>query len=193
MLLFYDTETTGFPDKYKPLGHPSQPHCVQLAGILAREDGYEVSSINLIIRPDGWSIPKACSDIHGITDEVANAGGIREVVAAACFYDLLSRADMVIAHNEQFDRKIVGTMFERAGRGWVIDKPSLCTMEESSALVNLPPTERMIAAGIDKPKSPKLEEAYWHFFGEKLEGAHDALVDVRACARVYFHLMKERT
>ena len=27
------------------------------------------------------------------------------------------------------------------------------------------------------------------FFGEEISGAHDALVDTRACARVYYHLL----
>lgn len=47
---------------------------------------------------------------------------------------------------------------------------------------------RMLAAGISKPKAPKLAECVKHFFGEDLAGAHDALVDVRACARVFFRL-----
>ena len=46
----------------------------------------------------------------------------------------------------------------------------------------------MRAAGFNKPKSPKLEECIEHFFGEKLSGAHDAMVDVGACKRVYFNL-----
>jgi DNA polymerase-3 subunit epsilon len=46
----------------------------------------------------------------------------------------------------------------------------------------------MKAAGRKGPKSPKLSEAYRHFLGEDLIGAHDALVDVRACRRIYDHL-----
>lgn len=54
--------------------------------------------------------------------------------------------------------------------------------------MNLPPTERMRAAGFNKPKPPKLEECIRHFFNEDLDGAHDAMIDVAACRRVYFHL-----
>ena len=67
-------------------------------------------------------------------------------------------------------------------------KSLFCTMEAATPIVNLPPTERMVAAGITKPKPPKLEECIRHFFDESLEGAHDALIDVRACSRVFFHL-----
>jgi DNA polymerase-3 subunit epsilon len=38
-------------------------------------------------------------------------------------------------------------------------------------------------------KWPKLTDAYMHFFGEELDGAHDALVDVRGCQRVHLHLL----
>ncbi len=188
MKLFYDTETTGFPDDYKPLDDPSQPHCVQLAAILTEDGGKELSSINLIIKPDGWVIPNSASKIHGITNDISANCGIREVVAAGVFYDLASQADIVIAHNEKFDRKIIGTLFARSRRQWEFLNKSFCTMEAASQIVNLPPTPRMIAAGVDKPKPPKLEECYEFFFGERLDGAHDALVDVRACARVYWHM-----
>jgi DNA polymerase-3 subunit epsilon len=46
----------------------------------------------------------------------------------------------------------------------------------------------MLAAGFTRAKQAKLSECITHFFNEDLTGAHDALVDVRACARVFFHL-----
>lgn len=191
MILFYDTETTGLPDRFAPLNSERQPRCVQLAALLTDNEGNEQSCINLIVHPDGWTIPAEAASVHGITTEKAKAMGIREAVVAAAFYDLSRKADLVVAHNEKFDRQIINIMFERLGRGWKLDSPAFDTMEEAAPIVNLPPTPRMIAAGINKPKAPKLEECIQHFFGEKLEGAHDALVDVRACARLFFHLRAE--
>jgi len=188
MILFYDTETTGLPDKYYSLTYPKQPRCVQLAAILTDDKGVEQSCINLVVHPDGWTIPAGAAAVHGITTETAKEIGIREAVVATAFYDLLHKADLVVAHNEQFDRQIIRIMFSRLKRGWVFDKPACDTMEVSAPIVDLPPTPRMVRAGINKPKAPKLEECIEHFFGEKLEGAHDALVDVRACARLFFHL-----
>lgn len=40
MILFFDTETTGFPHKSKPVDHPDQPHVVQLAAELTEDDGH---------------------------------------------------------------------------------------------------------------------------------------------------------
>lgn len=190
-ILFFDTETTGFPNPTLSAADSLQPHCVQLAAILAEEDGTERASLNLIIKPDGWSIPEAASSIHGITGEVATAYGIRETVAAAAFYDLMQQADLLVAHNIKFDAQIIGTMFVRAKRDWRVLDARHCTMIQATPIVNLPPTDRMIAAGFNKPKAPKLSECVSHFFGEDLEGAHDALVDVRACARIFFHMRDE--
>ena len=47
------------------------------------------------------------------------------------------------------------------------------------------PTERMRAAGRNHPKTPNLGEAYQHFTGNALDGAHDAMVDVNACIAIY--------
>jgi DNA polymerase III subunit epsilon len=44
----------------------------------------------------------------------------------------------------------------------------------------------MRAAGFFKHKSANLAEAYKHFTGLDLQGAHNAMVDVSACMTVYF-------
>lgn len=76
----------------------------------------------------------------------------------------------------------------RWGQFKSLSKPLYCTMEAASPIVNLPPTEKMIATGMTKPKSPKLEDCIKHFFGEDLADAHDAMADCVGCKRVYFHL-----
>ncbi len=84
---------------------------------------------------------------------------------------------------------IMSAAFHQIGWGTSVTRfgalPQYCTQEASAPIVNLPPTERMIAAGRNHPKSPQLGEAYEHFTGEKLEGAHDALVDVLACKLIF--------
>ena len=63
-------------------------------------------------------------------------------------------------------------------------KTIICTMLASMNIVKAIPKRN------GQWKWPKLEECMNHFFNETIEGAHDALVDVRATARVYYHLHK---
>jgi len=186
MILFFDTETTGFFQDRLPYDHPDQPRLVQLAAQLTTDDGLPLSSISLIVNP-GIAIPERASAVHGITNDIAEQVGISENTAIGIFAFMARRSAVVVAHNSKFD---VGVMeCVRARTSIPLELPeTFCTMENSSPIINLPPTERMRAVGIMKPKPPKLEECIRHFFGEELEGAHDAMVDLVACRRVYFHL-----
>ncbi|TPW35060.1 3'-5' exonuclease [Oecophyllibacter saccharovorans] len=188
-LLFFDTETTGLPSARRAVDDPAQPHCVQLAAVLTDDRGEEISAINVLIRPEGWHIPSFVTRIHGITTEKAQRYGVREALAAELFHDLTQQADRVIGHNVAFDCRIMATMYARSGRSdWQLPSSQVCTMQAASAVLALPPTPSMLAKGRRGPKPPRLEECLWHFFGEKLVNAHDAMADVQACRRVYFHL-----
>lgn len=192
MLLAFDTETTGFPRKHLPLGDPAQPHLVQLAALLLDDDGADRGAINFIIQPDGWEIPADVAAIHGITTEIAMTTGVPLAVALAAFNALAARAGLFVAHNIGFDIDICNIAAMRADAPQPLDplgpERQFCTMAAASPVCRMPPTAKMAAAGFTKFKPPKLSEAYLHFFGEPLIGAHDALVDVRACARIYFAL-----
>lgn len=188
MILFFDTETTGFFQDRLPVDHPDQPYIVQLAAELCDDSGDSVSSFSLII-DNGVEIPAQASGVHGITTERAAQFGVSASSALSMFTHLYQRADVVVAHNIKFDRGVIEAAIARHyDRVMPLRKPLFCTMEAASPIVNLPPTERMIAAGFTKPKPPKLEECIRHFFNEALDGAHDAMIDVGACRRVYFHL-----
>lgn len=193
MILFFDTETTGFYDTRLPADHPSQPHVVQLAMLLADADGKERLSASLVIDCP-FDIPARASEVHGIDRGVSGKFGVDLEMAIDLFRHFYRRADLIVCHNVAFDMPVMASEIGRfQGRIVTLDKPTFCTMETSTPIVNLPPTERMIAAGFNKPKPPKLEECISHFFGETLEGAHDAMIDVTACRRVYFHLKSMET
>jgi DNA polymerase-3 subunit epsilon len=93
-------------------------------------------------------------------------------------------------HNESFDARIIRIACKRYHDDEIADHwksgPAVCTARMAAPIVNLPPTERMLAAGRNHPKTPNLGECVQHFFGETLEGAHSAMVDVQACMRVYW-------
>lgn len=197
MILFYDTETTGLPDYRSPSGAKHQPHIVQFAAILVDpETKIERACVDLIVKPNGWEIPKEVSDIHGITNDTAHVCGVDERHIANIFLDMRERAALEVAHNISFDRRImrIASVRELEMTREEIDdsesKAAFCTMKAALRIVNLPPTQRMLAAGFSGPKQPKLSECIKYFFNEELDGAHNALVDVRACSRLYFHLLE---
>lgn len=198
MILAFDVETQGLPNFKERSDHPSQPHLVQLAMILMDDTGAEVETHNVIIKPDGWTVPDDVAAIHGITTEIAMAKGIPEADAVAMFVMALGKSSLRVAHNISFDDRLLRIAMLRAGIARpdieaMEARPSFCTCRTATPIVNLPPTEKMLRAGFTKPKPPKLEECVRHFWDESLDGAHDALVDVRACARVYWHLKSLET
>jgi DNA polymerase-3 subunit epsilon len=188
MILFFDTETTGFFREHEPVDDPMQPHIVQLAAQLCAENGDIIASFNTIVDP-GVEIPKQASDVHKITNERAAQYGVTPSAAVMWFQHLYKRAELIVAHNIKFDRGVMeAAIFRHYTKVHPFTKPLFCTMETASPIINLPPTERMLASGFNKPKPPKLEECVKPFFNEDLSGAHDAMIDVDACRRVYFHL-----
>ncbi len=191
--LAFDTETTGFVLDRELPSHPNQPYLVELGCALYDHDNKERVAIDLIIKPEGYAaIPKSASDVHGITTETATAMGVPLVVACAVFSNIVKLADRVVGHNLQFDLKVMQAQFHRLGRPFPAINP-LCTKEIAEPLCRLPPTERMLKAGMGhKFKSPTLTECWQFFFDEELVGAHGALVDARACARVLFEVERRR-
>ena len=192
-ILVFDTETTGLPLFREPSDHAKQPHLVQLALVRYYHHSSRVDEMSVLIRPDGWKIPPEMTAIHGISHDRAMDEGIPEADAVLLYGAGVVATGLRVAHNESFDRRIMRIAAVRAGLSADLIKslearPHYCTCESAKPIVNLPPTEKMRAAGFNGPKAPKLEECIRHFFDEPLDGAHDALVDARACGRLYFHL-----
>lgn len=196
-LFFYDTETTGLPDFRAPSEAPQQPHLVQLAACLVDADTRKtIASMDVIVRPDGWSIPEDVSRIHGITTEHAMEVGVPESLAVGMFMELWGHRTR-IAHNEQFDARILRIALMRhedlaSADDWKSGQ-SECTARMSTPIIKIPPTPRMVAAGFNKFKTANLSEAFRHFMGRDFENAHSALADVNACAAVYFAIKGEET
>ena len=191
--LFFDTETSGLPDWHKPSDSPHQPHLVQMSAILMTDAAEEIEVMDFIIKPDGWAwtMDDEAAKAHGITPDYADEHGVPEKWAAEQFREFHERAGMRVAHNEPFDARMMRIAFKRYGMlEWADDvfkgAPRQCTARMSTKLCNLPPSEKMMAAGRKTPKQPTLMEAHETLLGEKFADAHDGLADTRACARVFF-------
>lgn len=194
MILAFDTETTGLPDFKARSADPIQPHIVQLALTMYADDGAEVDAKSVIVRPNGWKITPELTAIHGISHERAMDEGISEETATSMFVMAQALCALRVAHNESFDRRILRIAMtrlelERDFIEYIESRASFDTCRAAQPIVNLPPTEKMVEKGMMGPKPPKLEECVRHFFGEGLSGAHDALIDARACARLYFAIV----
>lgn len=188
---FYDTETTGLPLFNEPSEHPDQPHIVQLAAALVDLDTREtVASLDVVVRPDGWTIPDEVAAVHGITTAHATAVGVPESVALSLFLELWGRRTR-IAHNEQFDARIIRIAQHRAGElepelvAWK-NGVAECTARKATPIVKCPPTAKMIAAGRNHYKTANLGEAVQFFTDKPLMNAHSAMADVKGCMDVYF-------
>jgi len=188
---FYDTETTGLPLFNQPSEHPGQPHIVQLAAALVDLDTREtVASLDVVVRPDGWTIPDEVAAVHGITTAHAAAVGVPESLALSLFLELWGRRTR-IAHNEQFDARIIRIAQHRAGElepqldAWKTGAAE-CTARKATPIVKCPPTAKMIAAGRNHYKTANLGEAVQFFTGKPLVNAHSAMADVKGCMDVYF-------
>lgn len=187
--LFFDTETTGLPKKNQH--EDMQPHVVQLAATLTDDAGRIMSQINHIIKPEGWDIPKEASDVHGITMDVAMKYGISRQAVLMMFSNLVKRSDLLIAHNAEFDLKMLNLQYKRQGlQSPLFDKEVYCTADNSTDILKIPPTQRMKDWGHgDKFKRPTLQEAHIFFCSHwNSAAAHNAMYDVEACMAVYFKL-----
>lgn len=189
--LYFDTETTGFIQEYLPFDHKSQPHVVQLAMLLLDSNGREAASVKIpIALPASFVMPAKAQEVHGLSVDYLFEYGIAEETAVEMFQEMALSADTLVAHHYKFDEGIMRCAFARCSvpQTYSVTR-HFCTMEASTPIMNLPPTPKMIAAGFNKPKPPKLAECIKHFFGEDMTDAHDALADVRACRRVHQHIL----
>ena len=185
MYLFFDTETTGIPKNYKaPVSDlKNWPRMVQVAWLVADAAGNEISSAEHIVKPDGYAIPPGAAKIHGITTELAKQNGVSIKTVLDLMATDIAGASTLIAHNVQFDEKILGAELLRAGYpNHVEAKPRICTMQSATNYCRIP--------GPYGYKWPTLQELYRKLFNEEFAGAHRALTDVRACARCYFELRR---
>ncbi|MCD4762372.1 3'-5' exonuclease [bacterium] len=187
MFLFFDTETTGLPlDWQAPLENlDNWPRLVQLAWLLTDEKGNKVKGASKIIKPEGFIIPEGAAAVHGISTKQAQKEGILLNTALKEFIQAVDEAKILVAHNMSFDEKIMGAeLLRKKHEHKLFERPQICTMLSSTNYCR-------IDNGYGY-KWPKLVELHFKLFDEEFEGAHDALADVKACARCFFELMKRK-
>jgi len=184
MYLFFDIETTGLPivRNASITDLSNWPRIVQLAWLRYDKNQNLVSEENYIIKPEGFTIPADAVEVHGITTEKALESGVNLETTLQKFAESISESEIIIAHNMDFDEKIIGAEFLRTGiKTALFSKRRFCTMKTTTRLCKI--------NGPYGYKWPKLSELYYHLFKNKIEDVHDAAVDVKACVECFFELM----
>jgi DNA polymerase III subunit epsilon len=185
MYIFFDTETTGLPQNYNaPLSDLNNwPRMVQLAWVSYNENFELTDEKMFIIQPEGYEIPVDVSKIHGITTERAKKEGLDLEFVLNEFRTAMSKAKYLVAHNITFDEKIVGAEFLRKQIKSLPNKLSrFDTMVIGTDVCKIP--------GKKGYKWPNLNELHKTLFHKEFDGAHDALVDVKACANCFWEMKR---
>ncbi|MFT7160786.1 MAG: DNA polymerase-3 subunit alpha [Bacteroidia bacterium] len=188
MYLIFDTETTGLPKSYNaPLtDFENWPRLVQLAWQLHSNDGSLISARNLIVKPDGFTIPFNAQKIHGISTKRAEEEGHDLKLVLEEFQKDIERTKATIGHNVEFDNNIVGCEYLRTSQPNILESQlTIDTKEESTNFVAIP------GGRGGKFKWPTLTELHTKLFGVPFEDAHDAAYDVDATSKCFFGLLKK--
>jgi DNA polymerase-3 subunit epsilon len=152
-IVFFDLETTGLD--------LSTDRAVSIATLKIDLEG-KTEEKKILINPE-MDIPKEASDIHGITNEmVADAPTFKQI--SKSLFSYFENCDIAGFNSDYYDVPLLMKEFSRCG----IDFP---TWELN--LVDVLKFERML-------NSNKLGEVYLRYTGKELEGAHDAMNDIKA-------------
>ena len=194
MILAFDTETTGFPITDRNIHISNQPYITQLCFILYDAETKVIERIfNKYIKiPQHVIIPEKVIDITGITKVLCNTLGINIVDALGEFIKACSQANILIAHNMQFDKKMIEIELIRNNL-FGVDEPKYfkiikkeCTMAIGKPICNITIPSKYGKLFL---KNPKLKELHEKLFGSIPENLHDAEVDTIACLRCYIQMI----
>lgn len=183
-LLFVDTETSGLPkDWNRPYSdRDNWPHLVQVAWEVYTPQGELLKAENAYIKPSDYEMSPDSLRIHGISQEfLENHGESRFDVLQRLQQDLLRYKPLVVGHFTNLDYRMLGLGFYRAGLDNPLQHlPVFCTMLATAHFVREA-----------RHRHLRLNELHMRLFGEQLLNEHDAAVDARATARVFFELWRK--
>lgn len=168
---------------HRPWNDPCQPQVVSVGAVLEDGEGKNLSSLSLI-RDDAPESNVKATLVHGLTTEVVKAYGLPGDIVLGLFLELVAKADLIVAHNLQFDRLVTLATLHRLGLPTepLLGIEGYCTMEASTPILKL--------HGRHGYKWPSLQEAHKYFFDTSFEHHHDAMADTLACQRIY-HALNE--
>ena len=181
-VLFFDTETTGVPDRSAKWDEDfaDYPHIVSIAWMIGDH------SESHIIRPDGWDIPEDTVAVHGITTEYAKEHGESFALVIDRFIAFAQKAGLLCGHNIHFDTSIIKANIVREF-GWEYYDANNVedALYKGKRIDTMRPTMKWVDARMinGRLKFPNLQELYSRCFPGETFPAHDAMADTKAVAR----------
>jgi DNA polymerase-3 subunit epsilon len=183
--LFFDTETTGLPKSYSaPVEKINNwPRLIQLAYLFYDKNQNLILKGDFIIKPDGFIIPNQATKIHGISTEKANEMGVPIKSVLNNFKELIEKSEFLVAHNMDFDEKIIGSeLIRNHFINLLPTKRKICTMKSTVDFCKI--------YGNYGYKWPKLSELHYKLFNTHFENAHNAIHDIEITAKCFWQLRK---
>jgi DNA polymerase-3 subunit epsilon len=159
-IVFMDLETSGT--------NIETDRIVQIACIKIDNDGNQIEK-EILINPT-IPIPKAASDVHGITDDMVKDAP-KFVNVSKAVYSFFEGCDIAGFNSDSFDVPLLMMEFERVG---------MTFPDWDCVFVDVLKYERLL-------HSNKLTEVYKRYTGNELDNAHNAMNDVRATLAVLVH------
>lgn len=175
MYCIFDTETSGLFDFSQPADAPGQPRLASIAMLAVDDELRLVAATSVLVRPDGREMPAEATSVNGLTQDLLTTHGVpvREVLWR--YAEEIGRGAIIVAHNAQYDTKIMRAELRRAGMDDLYGETrTICTMKTLEPMLRIP------KANGRGWKWPKLSEAVWHCLGRDHANAHGALPDAMA-------------
>lgn len=188
--LIFDVETTGLVKKDQP-----DPFIIQLSYIL-----FDLKTLNVIEVFDKYikidesiKIPWTVINVTGITQSRCKTG-IPIQDALVSFDNAMSKCNFLIAHNYNFDSKMINIELNRCFQNGALDSTkiinkdlsnfnSFCTMINSTEICKIKSIYKE-----NEYKWPTLAELHNHLFGYVPNGLHDSLTDIKTCLKCYLKI-----
>lgn len=186
MELFFDVETTDLPQRGSSctnLNAYDGARIVSFAWVL-RSKHQVLSQHYCIVRQEDNSSrePLGASFIHGISRNMASEFGEDLKDILKLFLSDVGRAEMLVAHNWEFDANVVASEMFRLGMDPTrfLGHTKHCTMKANTDLVK---ASHPKFVGY---KWPKLSELYYFCFRTEMKLAHNALADAENTAKCFY-------
>lgn len=158
-IIFFDLEATGL--------NVVKDRIMQIAIIKYFADGSEPEELEMLINP-GIPMSMEAFSVHGISPkDVANKPTFQQV--AQKIFDFIGDADIGGYNSNRFDIPMLLEEFARVGLEFDMEKRRLIDVQRV----------------FYKMEPRTLKAAFKFYCGKELEGAHDALADVRATVDVF--------